>query len=107
MVKQIEVNVPDWFEQNGLNVLTYVQNPIDEQVGILLASESLITRTEKSVVVRVYLLQLLDGQYEVVKEIESYPFNNLARAKQFAERLPNLNVIDFLLSLNHEEPALA
>ena len=41
MTKQIEINVPEWFELDGLNTLDTIISPNSDNVAILVAGENL------------------------------------------------------------------
>ncbi|MFF5993660.1 geranylgeranyl pyrophosphate synthase [Lysinibacillus sp. KU-BSD001] len=104
MTKQIEINLPDWFELDGLNTLDTIISPNSEDVGILVAGENLDYTKTCCPTVRLYLLQLVDGKYEVTKELEAFPFQSTDEAIQFSSKLPQLNAFDLVMLLNKEQP---
>ncbi|WP_431029735.1 geranylgeranyl pyrophosphate synthase [Lysinibacillus sp. LZ02] len=104
MTKQIEINLPDWFELDGLNTLDTIISPNSEDVGILVAGENLDYTKTCCPTVRLYLLQLVDSKYEVTKELEAFPFQSTDEAIQFSSKLPQLNAFDLVMLLNKEQP---
>ena len=104
MTKQIEVNVPEWFEMDGLDRLDTIVSPISGNAGILVAGENMDDTKTCRPTVRLYLLQLIDGKFEVTKELEAFPFCSKDEAFHFSGNLRNLNAIDLIMLLNKEQP---
>lgn len=104
MTKQIEINVPEWFEMDGLNRLDTIVSPISENVGILVAGENMDDTKACCPTVRLYLLQLIGGKFEVTKELEAFPFQSKDEAADFSVKLRNLNAIDLVMLMNKEQP---
>lgn len=104
MTKQIEINVPEWFEMDGLDSLDTIVSPTSENVGILVAGENMDATKTCRPTVRLYLLQLIDGKFEVTKELEAFPFRTKEEALYFSGKLRNLNAIDLVMLLHKEQP---
>lgn len=104
MIKQVEVNIPEWFELDGLSALHTVISPNYEEVGVLIAGENLDNTKCCDPTVRLYMVTLLEGKYEVTKELEAFTFNCMNEARKFSEQLPNLNALDLVMLLNKEKP---
>ena len=107
MIKQVEVNIPDWFELDGLSALHTVISPLFEEVGVLIAGENLDNTKCCEPTVRLYLVNLLEGKYEVTKELEAFTFNCMNEAISFSEQLPKLNALDLVMLLNKQKPLFA
>ena len=104
MVKQIELNIPEWFELDGLSALHTVISPLSEENGVLIAGENLDNSKCCNPIVRLYLITLLAEKYEVTKELDAFTFNCMDEARTFSEQLPNLSAIDLVMLLNKEKP---
>ena len=104
MTKQIEINVPEWFELDGLNTLNTIISPNSDNTAILVAGENLDYTKSCCPTVRLYLMQLVEGKYEVTKELEAFPFRSTDEAIVFSTKLPNLNAIDLVMLLNRQQP---
>lgn len=104
MTKQIEINVPEWFEMDELDTLDTIVSPISENVGILVAGENLDYKKICCPTVRLYLMQLIDGKYEVTKELDAFPFRSRDEAVHFSGKLRDMNAIDLVMLMNKEQP---
>jgi hypothetical protein len=104
MTKQIEINVPEWFEMDELAKLDTIVSPISENVGILVAGENLNYTKTCCPTVRLYLLHLIDGKFEVTKELDAFPFRSRDEAVYFSEKLRSMNAIDLVMLMNKEQP---
>ena len=49
-------------------------------------------------------MQLVEGKYEVTKELEAFPFRSTDEAIGVSLKLPNLNAIDLVMLLNRQQP---
>ncbi|WP_413362808.1 geranylgeranyl pyrophosphate synthase [Lysinibacillus sp. 3P01SB] len=104
MTKQIEINVPEWFEMDELATLDTIVSPTSENVGILVAGENLNYTKTCCPTVRLYLMQLIDGKFEVTKELDAFPFHSRDEAVHFSGKLRNMNAIDLVMLMNKEQP---
>ncbi len=104
MTKQIEINVPEWFELDELDAIETIMSPISNETGILVAGENFNQSKACDPTVRLYLLQKIDGVFEVTKELDAFPFQSKDEAVQFSAKLPTLNAIDLVMLLNREQP---
>lgn len=104
MIKQVEVNIPEWFELDGLSALHTVISPVFRDVGVLIAGENLDNSKCCDPIVRLYLVTLTEDKYEVTKELDSFKFKCINAARTFSEKLPNLNALDLVMLLNKEKP---
>ena len=104
MSKQIQINVPEWFVLDELHILATIISPNSENIGILIAGENFDSSKSCCPTVRLYLIRLIDDQYELIKELDAFQFNTSEEAKYFSSKLPDLNAIDLVMMLNKEEP---
>ena len=104
MTKQIEINVPEWFELDGLNTLDTIVSPNSDNIAILVAGENLDYTKSCCPTVRLYLMRLVENQYEVTKELEAFTFRSTEEAIGFSTRLPDLSAIDLVMLLNRQQP---
>lgn len=104
MQLDVAVNVPEWFVADELHMLKTIVSPNTEEVGILMAGENLDATKCCSPTVRLYLMKLVDNQYEVIKELDAFQFNTTDEAAKFSSKLPEINAIDLVLMLNKEQP---
>lgn len=107
MTKQIEINVPEWFEMDELNALDTIMSPNSSEIGILVAGENLDRAKSCCPTVRLYLIQQVEGKFELTKELDAFPFQSTDEAIQFSTKLPTLNAIDLVMLLNREQPIFA
>lgn len=107
MNKQIQINVPEWFVQDELHIIAQVISPNADNVGILLAGENFDLSKQCSPTVRMYLLHLIDEQYEFIKELDAFQFNSSQEAEYFTSKLPEMNAIDLVMMLNKQEPVFS
>lgn len=104
MMKQVQVNIPEFFELDGLCEIHTIISPLTEKFGILIAGENLDNTKPCNPTVRLYLITLLNEKYEVTKELEAFPFRCKNEARNFSEQLPNINALDLVMLLNNEKP---
>ncbi|MFJ8236890.1 hypothetical protein ACIQ34_14375 [Ureibacillus sp. NPDC094379] len=102
MSKNIEENSPYYLELDGLKLIRTINLDETGNLGILLAEEELEIVPSCSVI-RVYLINLDGGQYEIVKELNAYYFKSNAEALEFSTRLETFSAIDMILFLNNEK----
>ena len=107
MSKEIEINVPEWFVRDELHTLKTIISPNSENIGILIAGENFDSTKSCCPTVRLYLMRLIEGKYEVTKELEAFSFRTLDEAQRFSAKLPELNAIDLVMMLNSEEPVFS
>lgn len=103
MIKELNINIPQWFELDELNALHTVMNPVND-TGVLVAAENLNKEKECNPTIRLYLIELLEDQYELTQELDAFAFNCCEQAKEFSQKLPNMNAIDLVLYLNKRQP---
>jgi len=103
MSKQVDVNIPKWFELDGLSTIHTIISPHSKEYGVLVAGENLDNSKYCNPTVRIYLMNLHNGKYELKKELEAFTFNSQKEAIKFTEQFPKLNAIDLVMFLNKEE----
>lgn len=103
MIKELNINIPNWFELDELHALHTIMNPLQD-TGVLVASENFNNEKQCNPTVRLYLLELQNGLLEVTKELDAFPFNCCDEALDFSRKLPNMNAIDLVLYLNKRKP---
>lgn len=94
------VSLPRLFELDELQVLHTLKSSKNEEIGILVASESKSKNATYKPIIRLYLLRKDNGNFEVIKEIDALTFQTQEDANKFAEQLPSMSAADFLLSIN-------
>lgn len=102
MIKDLNINIPNWFEQDELHLLHTVMNPGND-MGVLFASENFNKQKECNPVVRLYLLELQNDKFELTKELDAFTFNCCEEAREFSRKLPNMNALDLVLYLNKRQ----
>ncbi|MEK4424534.1 geranylgeranyl pyrophosphate synthase [Solibacillus sp. FSL K6-1523] len=107
MNSQFQLNVPEWFVLDELHILETIISPVSNDMGIIVASENFDATKRCHPTVRLYMIHLVDDQFELTKELDAFQFQSVAEAKQFAAKLPNLNAMDFIMMINKEEPAFS
>lgn len=103
MLKQVEVKIPEWFDLDDLRILHTIISPLNEDYGVVVASENFDNTKTCNPTVRLYLVQQVEGQYEFTKELDAFSFNSIEKALAFSAKLPSLNAIDLVMMLNKEE----
>lgn len=107
MNSQFQLNVPEWFVLDDLHILETIISPATNDTGIIVASENFDASKRCCPTVRLYMIHLVNNQYELTKELDAFQFQSVKEARQFASKLPNLNAMDFIMMINNEEPAFA
>lgn len=100
MEEGYKVNIPE--ELKNMTVMTTVFSPVVEDFGILIMGEN-IEKQVGTPIIRVYYLRREDGQYECIEELESFAFESVNQAVQFADFLPEMSGIEMLLMLRGKE----
>ena len=103
MQLEVAVNLPEWFVADGLHTLKTIVSPNAEENGILVAGENLDATKCCNPTVRLYLMKLVDNQYEVMKELDAFSFKTTDEALRFSSKLPEISAIDLVLMLNKEQ----
>lgn len=99
--------VPELLSLDGLRVLKTIFHSDEKKAGVLLAGENLDHPNPGKAIVRVYLIDLIDGLHEVVKELESFVFETGEDAIEFSAKLPTFNAVDLILFLNQKNTSYA
>ena len=102
MNKNVEGNSSYFLELDNLKLIRTIVLEETGNIGILLAEEELKLVPSCSVI-RVYLINLDGGQYEIVKELNAYYFKSDAEALEFTTRFEKFSAIDMILFLNNEK----
>ncbi|MER2000941.1 MAG: geranylgeranyl pyrophosphate synthase [Lysinibacillus sp.] len=103
MIKELNINIPNWFELDELDALHTVMSPVND-TGVLVASENFNKEKECNPTVRLYLLELQNGKFEITKELDAFSFTSCDEARDFSQKLPNMNALDLVLYLNKRQP---
>ena len=98
MIKECNINVPNYFELDELKVIDTI--PSSDDKGILVAAENFNDCNMHFPTVRLYLVELIKGIFEVTKELDAFSFRSMDDAKEFSEKLPKMNAIDLVLFMN-------
>ena len=104
MNNQIQVMVPEWFILDELHIIETIVNENTANVGIVVAGENFDASKHCCPTVRLYMIRLVDNQYELMKELDAFQFQTVEEAKAFSAKLPNLNAIDLIMMVNKEQP---
>ena len=106
MNSQIQLIVPEWFVQDELQIVETIISKTSGTSGILIAGENFDASKPCNPTVRLYTIRLIEEKYELTKELESFQFKTVEKAKLFCSKLPELNAIDLIMVMNKEEPVL-
>ncbi|MBD8031837.1 MULTISPECIES: geranylgeranyl pyrophosphate synthase [Solibacillus] len=107
MNSQIQLMVPEWFVQDELHIIETIINKVSGTSGIVIAGENFDASKQYNPIVRLYTIGLVEDQYELIKELDSFQFKTVEDAKLFCSKLPELNAIDLIMLMNKEEPVLS
>ena len=107
MNSQIQLIVPEWFVLDELHIIETIVGKTSGNTGIVVAGENFDASKQCSPTVRLYMIRLIEDQYELMKELDAFQFKTVEEAKGFCSKLPQLNAIDFIMMMNKEEPILS
>lgn len=82
-----------------MEVIDVFINSENSNSGLLLMGNDLYPNSNKSII-RLFLLQLLDGEYIVKEELQAFQFNNYDNALSFIKRLPEISALEFLIGIH-------
>lgn len=99
-VRQVEI--PEWFEVDGLVKLNIIIN--DQQLnGVLLAGDNLEQAHPYNPIVRIYLINLQQEKYEIVREVGAIAFKSKQEATDFALNITSYSLIDLFLDIHNKQ----
>lgn len=104
MSNQIQLMVPEWFVLDELHIIDTIIGKNMADIGIVVAGENFDSSKMCCPTVRLYMMRLIDGHYELMKELDAFQFQSVEDAKEFSSKLPVLNAFDFIMMMNKEEP---
>ena len=104
MIKELNINIPAWFKLDELMAVNTIISPSTHDTGILVASENFDNCKICDPTVRLYLLKLVEGVFEVTKELDAFTFRTIEEAQEFSQKLPNMNALDLVLYINKHKP---
>jgi hypothetical protein len=104
MNNQIQLNLPKWFVLDELHIIETIVSKKSADVGIVVAGENFDATKRCCPTVRLYMIHLVDNQYEIIKELDAFQFETVEEAKCFSEKFPELNAIDLIMMVNKEQP---
>lgn len=107
MNSQIQLIVPEWFVQDELHIIETIVSQVSASKGIVIAAENLDATKRCRPTVRLYMIQLMNDQYEITKELDAFQFDSGQEAKQFCTKLPEMSAIDLIMLMNKEEPVFS
>lgn len=107
MNSQIQLSIPKWFVQDELHIIETFVSKVSATTGIVIAGENLDASKRCDPTVRIYMIRLIEDQYEIIKELEAFPFDTVEDAKVFVSKLPELTAFDLIMLLNNEEPVFS
>ncbi|MCM3722077.1 geranylgeranyl pyrophosphate synthase [Solibacillus isronensis] len=107
MNSQIQLIEPKWFVQDELHIIETIVSKTSADTGIVIAGENFDATKRCRPTVRLYMIQLLDDQYEITKELDAFQFDTAEEAKQFCAKLPEMTAIDLVMLMNKEEPVFS
>ncbi|MFP7199646.1 hypothetical protein SFC08_01610 [Lysinibacillus halotolerans] len=97
-----QVEIPEWFELDGLEMLNTIIN--DQQLnGILLAGDNLEQARPYNPVVRIYLINLQQEKYEIVREVGAVTFKSKEEVTDFASNITSYSLIDLFYNLHNKQ----
>ncbi|MEK4629442.1 MAG: geranylgeranyl pyrophosphate synthase [Solibacillus sp.] len=103
MNNQIQLNLPEWFVLDELHIIETIISKNSADVGIVIAGENLDDSKRCCPTVRLYMIRLVEEQYELIKELDAFQFETIEEAKTFSKKLPELNAIDLVMMVNKEQ----
>lgn len=103
MNSQIQLIVPEWFVQDELHIIETIVSKVTPSTGIVIAAENFDATKRCRPTVRLYMIQLMNNQYEITKELDAFQFGTVEQAKQFCAKLPEMTAIDLIMLMNKEE----
>ncbi|MGN7476649.1 geranylgeranyl pyrophosphate synthase [Solibacillus silvestris] len=104
MNSQIQLIVPEWFVQDELHIIETIVSEVSATTGIVIAGENFDASKQCNPTVRLYMIRLIENQFELIKELDAFQFETVEEAKLFCSKLPGLNAIDLIMLMNKEEP---
>lgn len=104
MKDQIQLMIPEWFILDELHIIETIVNENTANVGIVVAGENFDASKNCCPTVRLYMIRLVDNQYELMKELDAFQFQTVEEAEVFSAKLPTLNAIDLIMMVNKEQP---
>ena len=107
MNSQIQLIVPEWFVQDELHIIETIVGQVSATTGIVIAAENFDAKKKCLPTVRLYMMQLMDEQYELTKELDAFQFDTADEAKQFCAKLPTITAMDLIMLMNKEEPVFS
>lgn len=107
MNNQIQLSIPKWFVQDELHIIETIVSEISATTGIVIAGENFDASKRCKPTVRIYMIRLIDDQYELMKELEAFPFETVEDAEIFVSKLPKLTAFDLIMLMNSEEPVFS
>ena len=107
MNSQIQLIAPKWFIQDELHIIETIVSRTSADTGIVIAGENFDATKRCQPTVRLYMMQLMDGQYEITKELDAFQFDTAEEAQQFCAKLPDMTAIDLIMLMNKEEPVFS
>ena len=60
---------------------------------------------EGSSVIRLYLLERIEGKYHVETELEAFAFDDIEFAIEFLNHLPGMSALELLIMMNSQQLA--
>lgn len=104
MNNQIQLILPEWFVLDELHIIETIVSKNSANIGIVVAGENFDMSKHCCPTVRLYMIRLIDNQYELMKELDAFQFESVEEAKAFSGKLPELNAIDLIMMMNREHP---
>ncbi|MEG0386687.1 MAG: geranylgeranyl pyrophosphate synthase, partial [Solibacillus sp.] len=71
MINQYHINLPKWFVLDGLHIVETIISPTTNNTGMIVASENFDAKKHCYPTVRLYMIQLVDSQFEITKELDA------------------------------------
>ena len=74
MNNQIQLIVPEWFVLDELHIIDTVIGEASTNTGLVIAGENFDATKQCCPTVRLYMIRLIDDQYELMKELDAFQF---------------------------------
>lgn len=94
----LNFKVPNWIEVDELEVIDVVAHSNSSE-AIVLVGENLNESKLCRPTIRLYLAELVNKDFEIVKELDAFMFDCKEQALSFVKRLPNLSALELILEI--------
>lgn len=101
MNQTLNFTIPSWLELDELELLGVELLPNNEEQALVIIGDNLQAEKAHQPVVRLYLAEKVEEEFECIKELDAYVFTSAKHAIEFAESLPSLSALELLVALQN------